>query len=295
MPQALEVPWSPFGLDKGSTKFQLKKGLRSNAYGMSSMYHQYLYETRDTVSKDIQALGEYELKEKQSLLHELSWFAQDRGLERSDVYFLDIGANVGAYTLVVAAYGFSVLAVEPMHANAFALRHSMCLNRHLKGNITLLHHGLGKRTQHCALTSSPENIGDGTVFCGVQVPSEFEKRQDLDIYRLDDVLAEELQGLEGRVGAVKVDVEGYELEVLQGGMEFFKLMQPPKVMMECSDLMMVRATGIPASKLLMEMSELGYTVREGGFSGNAVAKSKLPSWEQPEIGNLFFTLDHDRK
>lgn len=65
---------------------------------------------------------------------------QDRGLPRNDVYFVDIGANVGSFTLGVAAYGFSVLAVEPMHANALALRHSMCINPHLKVNITLLHH-----------------------------------------------------------------------------------------------------------------------------------------------------------
>ena len=36
---------------------------------------------------------------------------QARRLRPRDVFFIDVGANVGVYTLFVAAYGFNVIAV----------------------------------------------------------------------------------------------------------------------------------------------------------------------------------------
>jgi FkbM family methyltransferase len=59
-------------------------------------------------------------------------------MNREDIIFLDIGANVGAHTLAVAAHGFQVLAFEPMSINIQCLRHSLCLNPQLRSRITLV-------------------------------------------------------------------------------------------------------------------------------------------------------------
>lgn len=63
---------------------------------------------------------------------------QSHKLRPKDVWFVDVGANVGVYTLFVAAYGFNVLAFEPLHVNVMALRHSLCANPLLMQRITLL-------------------------------------------------------------------------------------------------------------------------------------------------------------
>lgn len=41
----------------------------------------------------------------------------------------------------------------------------------------------------------------------------YSKRQDLEIVRLDDVLADWMPVLEGNVGALKIDIEGFEAMV----------------------------------------------------------------------------------
>lgn len=53
---------------------------------------------------------------------------QERRLPKEGVLLVDVGANIGALSLAVAAHGFSVLAFEPMPANVLALRHSLCAN-----------------------------------------------------------------------------------------------------------------------------------------------------------------------
>lgn len=59
-------------------------------------------------------------------------------MPRSSLYFIDIGANVGAYTVAVAAHGFSVIAIEAMHMNAQAIRHTLCTSRKLAKRVTVL-------------------------------------------------------------------------------------------------------------------------------------------------------------
>ena len=61
--------------------------------------------------------------------------------------FLDIGANLGYYTLLFAQYGHDVLAVEPMAYNRNALAASLCLNPTLASRITLVAAALVRRLQ----------------------------------------------------------------------------------------------------------------------------------------------------
>jgi 2-polyprenyl-3-methyl-5-hydroxy-6-metoxy-1,4-benzoquinol methylase len=44
----------------------------------------------------------------------------------SEVVFMDIGANLGTFTLSAASLGFKVYAFEPMPSNINALRYAMC-------------------------------------------------------------------------------------------------------------------------------------------------------------------------
>ena len=75
--------------------------------------------------------------------------------------------------------------------------------------VTMLPVALGRAPGQCALYSAPHNVLDGTVRCG-DSPTGWGmlKRQTVDIVRLDDVLAEWLPTLRGRVGALKIDTEG---------------------------------------------------------------------------------------
>ena len=87
-------------------------------------------------------------------------------LPRSDVYFVDIGANLGAFTLGVAAAGFQVIAVEAMSVNQFALSMSLCANVAMAESVTLIPVALGKEAAQCTVFSAVHNVLDGTIRCG---------------------------------------------------------------------------------------------------------------------------------
>ena len=91
---------------------------------------------------------------------------QSVGKRHDEVYLLDIGANIGAHTLFAAAFGFSVIAFEPLRPNALAIRHSLCASPALGPRVTLFNKGLGSEALHCGVYSGNNNIGDGVFDCG---------------------------------------------------------------------------------------------------------------------------------
>ena len=86
---------------------------------------------------------------------------QDRALPPSDVYFVDIGANVGWFTHNVAAMGYSVVAFEPTTPNALAIRQTMCDVPLLHSRISLVNKVRGKRREEGASgTANPFAVVD---------------------------------------------------------------------------------------------------------------------------------------
>lgn len=61
--------------------------------------------------------------------------------------FVDAGANIGACTLLMAAYGHKTLGFEPSSANFFYLSSGVLANsENVRSKITLYHMALGQMT-----------------------------------------------------------------------------------------------------------------------------------------------------
>ena len=71
---------------------------------------------------------------------------------------MDIGANIGWYTLAAASNGFKVKAYEPFEQNTFAIKYAKCLNKpEISDNIELNEHALGAENKMCKLYSQEYN------------------------------------------------------------------------------------------------------------------------------------------
>ena len=127
---------------------------------------------------------------------------------------VDIGANLGVFSLVAAALGYDVIAFEAMARNVDAIHQTLCWNPELQERVTLFPYGLGDADRSCAVLSGDRNVADGHLVCSEEewepYKGEFQARALVHSVRLDDYLA----GVQAHV--VKMDVEGYEWSVVQG-------------------------------------------------------------------------------
>jgi FkbM family methyltransferase len=137
-----------------------------------------------------------------------------RQLVRPGDAVLDVGAAAGYYTLLASRLVGKkgrVLAFEPDPQNAFYLQWHLRLNR--ARNVKPHTMAVANDNGHARFgggtgTGTASLCGDGEIV--------------VTVGRLDDVLA----GLPHRINHIKIDVEGAELEVLEGGRQLIEKHRP---------------------------------------------------------------------
>lgn len=128
-----------------------------------------------------------------------------------EINFYDIGANTGYYGVFAAWFGCGKILVhsfDPLVENINCLKESVCLNR--LDNIVICHDvALGDvNTTKVMFTA-----GSGSSFEMGFLGNSKAPRREVVMRRLDDMVAEKEMPL---ADFIKIDVEGYELKVLQG-------------------------------------------------------------------------------
>jgi len=138
-------------------------------------------------------------------LHEFQDMAFALHLLRPNDLFVDIGANVGSYTVLAASVGAKSISVEPIK---IAFDHLM-RNIHLNGisdSVDARNIGVSSDKGSLEFTSGLDTVNhvvngnrqNGSVVCAVEVDT------------LDHVVGERCPVL------LKIDVEGFETEVIAG-------------------------------------------------------------------------------
>lgn len=130
-------------------------------------------------------------------------------------WFFDIGANVGPYTLVAAARGLHVVAIEPSFESYGALCRNLLMNNFLDRAIPLAM-AVTDKTGFTWLAYNDVRAGANGNDLGPQVEASFQHhRQCVPIMRLDDLMRLLPIPLDAPI-AMKIDVDGGEPGVLQG-------------------------------------------------------------------------------
>ena len=89
---------------------------------------------------------------------EVMW-TQDVLRTNSDMGLIDIGTNIGVFSLTVAAMGHNVLSVEPKLENARRFHKAVKLG-HLEDRVTLVTNAVNDKTGNCGLDVNPNNQGN---------------------------------------------------------------------------------------------------------------------------------------
>ena len=147
------------------------------------------------------ALGKYEEYETKLLLRQL----------RPDDVAVDVGANIGYYTILMAKKAKKVYAVEPEEINFEILQKNVTANN-LK-NVVLIKVAASNKNEQRAMIKDLKNYGNHHL--------GREKSGGVDCQRLDDILVNEQ-----KISLIKIDTQGWEPAVIGGAENIIKRDSP---------------------------------------------------------------------
>ena len=134
---------------------------------------------------------------------------------------IDIGANIGSFSLYAAALGAKkVYAFEPVKATYELLKENI-RNNNFGDIIIPINKALGEKEETKQIFFS--NAGDVGATMNQQMRKDNVKSINIDIIPLDKFIKENKIS---RVDFIKMDVEGYEEQVLLGAKETIKKWKP---------------------------------------------------------------------
>lgn len=138
-------------------------------------------------------------------LHEFNDMAFLLHVLTPDDLFFDIGANVGSYTLLASGVkGAKSISLEPVLSTFNILKQNVSLNN-IQSITTVINSGAGSAAGSILFTGDEDTTN--------HVLSDIEKSNntiEVEIITVDSLLREQHPTL------IKIDVEGYETEVLKG-------------------------------------------------------------------------------
>lgn len=171
---------------------------------------------------------------------------------KPDGVFVDIGANIGYFTLLAASQtpDGKVLAFEPNRANCGMILASLKVNG--LHNVEILPFALGDRRSLFALA-----VGDGSNGILMEVPAHWgaDRLQNEEIVYADTL--DRLLGPADRVDIIKIDVEGGEGKVIRGARETIRANRPV-IISEFAPHDLQSVSGCSGAEYLEQLISLGY-------------------------------------
>jgi FkbM family methyltransferase len=201
-------------------------------------------------------------------------------LVRKDRDFLDIGANIGYFSVLVASIlgqgGGAVHAFEPNPEILELLRRNISIN----WSIAPIHvHPLaiGERVEQLELRIPGKLASNGSLIG--------KKSGDCVIHTVKVVPLTSLNFETGRVGLIKVDVEGAEPLVMAGALEFLRRNPDTDIIMEWDTAAQNQLPG-GSARLLSIIKELNYKVWTLDKQITSIA---IPALERLAYSNLLMS------
>ncbi|MEM1223213.1 MAG: FkbM family methyltransferase [Verrucomicrobiota bacterium] len=178
-------------------------------------------------------------------LHEFTDMSYLLHVLRSEDLFVDIGANVGSYSILAcSAVGAEGIAFEPVPSTFDKLIDNMRVNR-IEGRVECINEGVGATRGELKFTSGKDTMNHALAegeHCGEAIA--------VKVCTLDDKLTNRSPGI------IKIDVEGFETPVLDGAASILQSKNLHSVIMELNGS--GEHYGFDENEILKRMGEYGF-------------------------------------
>lgn len=138
--------------------------------------------------------------------------------------FVDVGANIGQHSLFASRFADSVIAFEPI--KSLFSQFQMSVDRNKFNNIHIMNHALGNVEEEIKINITGRNMGTSSIL----VKEEREEGEYISVKRFDDIFTKIIpEDIKEKKFVFKIDVEGYEYQVLLGMQDFLKRFNPEMI------------------------------------------------------------------
>lgn len=162
---------------------------------------------------------------------------------------LDLGANIGYFSLLMAQKCRRVYAFEPSQYTFELLKNNIKINHYI--NIIPEKAAVGKRNGHAILSHNSTDIGSNSF---VPQGSRESKRERVNVIRLDDYFKDM-----PKPDIIKMDIEGWEEEAILGGKNVFK---NAKFIVFENNLPILKRRGKKGDEVLKLFESLGFKLKK---------------------------------
>ncbi|ACO68208.1 hypothetical protein MICPUN_64984 [Micromonas commoda] len=239
---------------------------------------------KDIVSNTIEQAGAWETQDTEKLMDILGCgdsFKCSPETAKKGV-LVDVGANIGWFTLAALHLGHTVVAFEPFERNAELMCASVQAVQNYETRFQLNRLGLDHKGRECELFQQKElNIGDTHSVCDdetrkVFVEKNYEPLGWMNTTTLDNAMRTGMFGTIDTIDVMKIDVEGFEPSVFLGGNEFFQSKLTPKfIFVELVSERMGEVRGQHdrgkhrLRSVLLSLTNYGYEIDDYSKEGNS--------------------------
>lgn len=133
-----------------------------------------------------------------------------RALAADQAQALDVGANIGLTACALSQFCEKVSGIEPVPRTFGYLQR----NTSNLPNVKIFKHALGSSEGIVRMQGYPDFLAGSFIADAYEIPNDNHFLEEVAVKRLDDCFPS--LGLD-RIDLMKVDVEGFELEVFEGG------------------------------------------------------------------------------
>ena len=133
--------------------------------------------------------------------------------------FIDVGTHVGRFSIILAKQGSRVISIEPSKDNFKQLTTNIKLNN-LQDKIKAFNIGCSEKEENKILYFVPQNEGLTSL-----EEKEGSRKEIIKVKKLDKI-CNSLNLKPNSIDIIKVDVEGFELNVLKGTSNILKKGSP---------------------------------------------------------------------
>jgi len=193
---------------------------------------------------------------------------------------LDIGANIGVYTVMIAEIvgeKGKVYAFEPDPTNFAILKKNVEINGYK--NVILIDKAVSSKKGKLKLFLCEENTGDHKIYDS----KENRKFVEIESIRLDDYFSD----YKGKIDFIKMDVEGSEPGVINGASKILTKNTHLKIVTEFYP-MLIEEYGYSYEQYLKDIFKLGFSVYDIEGDKNRIQEKSFKDLFKkinPSLGN----------